>query len=559
MNVVIYARYSSHSQTEQSIEGQLHICYEYAKRNNYTVVGEYIDRAQTGTNDNREQFQKMIADSDRKFFEGILVYQLDRFSRNRYDSATYKAKLKKNGVRVLSAMENISNDPTGIITESILEGMAEYYSVELAQKIRRGMNVNAEKCLSNGSNPGLGYHVDEERRFHVDPEGAAAVREIFEMYASGKTVTEIVNYLNARKVKTSLGKEFNKNSLHRLLRNKRYIGCYMYKGMETPNGMPRIIEDELFERVQHMLDRNKKAPARAKGPEEYLLTTKLFCGYCHEPMTGYGGTGKSGKAYHYYACNKFKRRQCRKKAVRKEMLEERVIRECRNMLTDSNIKRIASAVAEACKADIDSSATKRIKAAMRETDKAIENLWKALESGQSVDMIMERIKMKEQEKAELQIQLAAEASKQVIFTQPQIKAFLYSLKKGDASNENIRRTIVNVFLQAAYLCDDHITLIMNGGGKSVTVDSALLDEVEGHFKERGSLLRAPAPPLFSRKVGYNKRPYRVKLCLPYAVFVCYALDCHKAVCSLFCHANGKSSLLEAAKNRGILLIFSNQL
>ena len=137
MNVVIYARYSSHSQTEQSIEGQLHTCYEYAKNNGYLVVGEYIDRAQSGTTDSRAEFQRMIADSDKHTFEGVLVYQLDRFARNRYDSAINKAKLKKNGVRVISARENISDDASGILVEGVLESMAEYYSAELSQKIRR--------------------------------------------------------------------------------------------------------------------------------------------------------------------------------------------------------------------------------------------------------------------------------------------------------------------------------------------------------------------------------------------------------------------------------------
>lgn len=157
MNVVIYARFSSHSQTEQSIEGQLKVCYEYAESNHYTVVGEYIDRAISGTTDNRAEFQRMISDSDRHTFEGVLVYQLDRFARNRYDSAINKAKLKKNGVRVLSAKENIADDASGILVEGVLESMAEYYSVELSQKIHRGMAINAEKCLSNGSNPGLGF------------------------------------------------------------------------------------------------------------------------------------------------------------------------------------------------------------------------------------------------------------------------------------------------------------------------------------------------------------------------------------------------------------------
>ena len=152
MNAVLYARFSSHSQNEQSIEGQLKACYEFAQREGYIVVGEYIDRALSGKTDNRPQFQKMIADSAKRHFEIIIVYQLDRFSRNRYDSATNKAKLKKNGVRVLSARENITDDASGVLIEGVLESMAEYYSAELSQKIQRGMNLNAEKCLATGSN-----------------------------------------------------------------------------------------------------------------------------------------------------------------------------------------------------------------------------------------------------------------------------------------------------------------------------------------------------------------------------------------------------------------------
>ena len=500
MNIVIYARYSSHSQTEQSIEGQLQTCYEFAKKNGHTVIGEYIDRAQSGTTDGRAEFQRMIADSDRRTFECVLVYQLDRFARNRYDSAINKAKLKKNGVRVISARENIGEDASGILVEGVLESMAEYYSAELSQKIRRGMNINAEKCLSNGSNPGLGYRVDEERQFHVDPETAPLVREIFERYASGKTVAEITKYLNAKQVKTSLGKEFNKNSLHRLLRNKRYIGYYIYKDTETPGGMPRIIDDELFERVQDILNRNKKAPARSRGKQEYLLTTKLLCGYCREMMTGYGGTGKSGKAYQYYACKNFKRRKCKKKVINKEKIEDRIVLECRKLLTDSNIEKIALSVAAACEADYDSSAIKRIKVAIQEAETAIENLWKALEQGQSVEMIAERIEKRKKEKDELQAQLAIEMGKQITFTAPQIKAFLYSLKRGDVNDENNRRGIINIFLRAIYLWDDRMTLILSGGDKPIQIDDILLDEIEEHFEAALSShagcspLVADAPP-----------------------------------------------------------------
>ena len=265
MNAVIYARFSSHSQREQSIEGQLKTCYKFAADNGYTVIGEYIDRAQSGTNDNRAEFQRMIADSDKHTFNAVLVYQLDRFARNRYDSAINKAKLKKNGVRVISARENITDDASGILVEGILESMAEYYSAEMSQKIHRGMSLNAQKCLSNGSNPGLGFKVAPDHTFYVDEDEAVVVREIFERYGKGETVADIIKDLNARQIKTSLGRDFNKNSLHRLLRNKRYIGTYLYKGEETPGGMPRIVSDEVFERVQNILDKNKAAPARSRG------------------------------------------------------------------------------------------------------------------------------------------------------------------------------------------------------------------------------------------------------------------------------------------------------
>ena len=265
MNIVIYARFSSHSQTEQSIEGQLKVCYEYAEQNHYNVIGEYIDRAISGTTDNRAEFQRMIADSDRHTFEAILVYQLDRFARNRYDSAINKSKLKKNGVRVISAKENITDDASGILVEGVLESMAEYYSAELSQKVQRGMQLNAEKCLSNGSNVGLGYHVNENKEFYVDEDEAEIVREVFERYAKGETKKDIIDDLNRLKITTSIGREFNQNSITRLLKNRRYLGIYMYKGTETPGGMPQIVDDDLFYQVQDRMEKNRHAPARAVG------------------------------------------------------------------------------------------------------------------------------------------------------------------------------------------------------------------------------------------------------------------------------------------------------
>lgn len=323
MNVVIYARFSSHSQTEQSIEGQLKVCNEYAAANNYVVVGEYIDRAQSGTTDNRTEFQRMIADSDRHTFEGVLVYQLDRFARNRYDSAINK---------------------------------------------------------------------------------------------------------------------------------------------------------------------------------EYLLTTKLFCGHCKEMMTGCTGTGKHGNKYHYYICNGAKKKVCDKKTIQKALIEERVVQACSELLTEEKVKYIADQVYAACKNDGDLLSVKRLKAALKEADSAIENLWVALEKGQSVDMITERIHKREAEKKELEKQLAIEIKKQSGMEYSVILSFLDYLRMLPNDNEYKRRALVNIFINAIYLYDGYFTMILNAGNRPLSIENIPLDDIEKTFENddvgcsSNSQLVADAPP-----------------------------------------------------------------
>ena len=481
MNVVIYARFSSHSQTEQSIEGQLKACYEYAERNSYTVIGEYIDRALTGTNDNRPEFLRMIEDSGKKTFQGILVYQLDRFARNRYDSAVYKKKLKKNGVRVLSARENISEDASGILIESVLEGMAEYYSAELSMRVRRGLDINASKCLCTGGGIALGFKVDEDRHFQVDEDTAPVVREIFEMYANGKTVTEIITMMNARNIVTSRGSAFNKNSLRKMLKNKRYIGTYTYKGTEVPNGIPRIIDDDLFMQVQEMMEKNRKAPARARAKEEYLLTTKLFCGHCKEMMTGYSGTSHTSAVHHYYICNNRKKKLCKKKNVQKDFIEKLVISECRKLLTPENIERISREVVAASQRDQDMTNVKRLSKQLADIERKRKNLMSAIMECDS-DLIRktlyEQIPLLEKEKSDTELQLTLEKAKQVKLTVSEVRFFLNALRKGDPDSIKYQKALISVLVNAVYLYDDKITLIFNSGDNAVTLDTALLEKIE---------------------------------------------------------------------------------
>lgn len=255
-NAVIYARFSSHNQTEQSIEGQLAECNAYAQRNGYTIVGEYIDRAISGTTDARPNFLKMIDDAQKKQFQYVIVYQLDRFARNRYDSATYKARLKKYGVRVLSARENIADDASGILVEGVLESMAEYFSAELSQKVQRGMNINAQKAISNGGSIPFGFKT-VNKLYVVDDDTAPAVVKIFEMYANGHTIVEINDWLNSHGYRTTLGAPFNKNSLRHLLKNKKYIGVYCYNGVEIPNAKYRnALNEAVFAVSEKILRQN---------------------------------------------------------------------------------------------------------------------------------------------------------------------------------------------------------------------------------------------------------------------------------------------------------------
>ena len=187
---VVYARYSSHSQGEQSIEGQLAAAKKYAADKNYTIIREYVDRAMTGRNDNREAFQKMLADCAKHQFSVIIVWKVDRFGRNREEITINKYRAKKHGVRVEYIAESLGSGPESVILESVLEGMAEYYSLQLSQNIARGRRESAKKHQVLGPLP-LGYTTGEDRLFVVDPETAPIVRRIFADYVSGKTMAEI--------------------------------------------------------------------------------------------------------------------------------------------------------------------------------------------------------------------------------------------------------------------------------------------------------------------------------------------------------------------------------
>lgn len=470
-NAVIYARFSSHAQTEQSIEGQLHVCYDYARREGLNVVGEYIDRAITGKTDNRPDFQRMISDSHKKAFRYVIVYKLDRFARNRYDSAIYKHKLKQNGVKLLSAMENIGDNPESIILEAVLEASAEYYSVDLSQKIKRGSRESALKGRFLGGSVPLGYKL-LDHHLVIDEEKAPIIRYIFEQYAMGVPKKKIVDALNARGAKTKTGKPFSFNSFQTALRNQTYIGKLHWNDVIIP--CPAIIDMDTFNTVQSRLDENRRRGAKEKSTIEYLLSGKVFCGNCGALMNGLSGTGRHGDKFYYYACyGKRKKSGCTKKNEKKDFLEWYVCEQTvKYVLSPDRIKKIAQAVVEEYNKEFDDSSVRALERRIAKLDRDIDKYTDMLLDIPKAarERIYQRIEDADLQKQDLEIDLSKlRIANKIRYTEKDIVAWLKTFCNGDLFDDAFRRRLIDVFINSVYVYDDHIIIFYNiRGGKQVS-------------------------------------------------------------------------------------------
>ena len=456
MNAVIYARYSSHNQREESIEGQIRECTAFADRNGMTIVGEYIDRAVSGKTDNRDAFQKMIRDSEKRNWDAVVVYTLDRIARNRYDSAMYKAKLKKNGVRLIYAKQVIPEGPEGIILESVLEGIAEYYSENLARNVQRGLMENALACKTTGGKPALGYRLTESLHFEIDPVGAKIVREIFQLYADGKTASEVIEYCNNSGYRTAMGRPFNRSSLTTILRNEKYIGIYKVNDVVTEGGIPAIIDKALWEKVQGMIKHNYNTRARGKAKMDYLLTTKLFCGHCGTPMLGESGTGRNGNTYHYYKCfHRKKGEDCDKKPEKKDWIETFVVRHTiEKVLTDENIELISTKAMDIINKEAqDKSVLNALQAEFKDVEKRLKNIVDLMEQGIASSTTKDRLLELENRKEDLIKQIAVESTKRPFLTKERIIYWLESFKDGNVDDPAFRRRVIDTLVNSVYVYD----------------------------------------------------------------------------------------------------------
>lgn len=496
----IYARYSSSNQREESIDAQLRICRKYAEENGYSIVKEYTDSAISGRTDQRPAFQQMIQDSAKGGFDTLLIYSHDRFSRNKYDTATYKTRLKKNGVRIVAVTLPLDDSPESGLMESIMEGFAQYYSENLARSTKRGLEENALRCKSNGPLP-YGYK-SENGEIVLDPLPAKVVNLIYQLYSEGYGKKMICNTLNRNGYRTNRGGEFKVNALHTILSNERYKGIYIYDNKRIEGGMPAIVSEELFDKVQNQVKRNRRARKAMKDENEYLLNGKAFCGECGSPLVGESGRSSTGEVYRYYKCAARKKdpQACQLHTERKEELEDFVVGYiCREVLTDENIQLIAEkefALLEEEAAD--KSLLMALQAEYKQVSAKVENILEAIEQGIITPKTKDRLLELESRQTELEDRIVREKLKKPEFTVDHIVYWLTKFRQGDIKDFEFRRAVINALVNSVFVYDDdtdpnkkgRIIIALNlKNGPVKTLTRSDVQQMGHHFKRNSNYCR----------------------------------------------------------------------
>ena len=460
---VAYARYSSAGQRDVSIEQQLSDIRAFAKREGFTLVHEYADHARSGFKNTsaRTAFQTMMSAAESGTFDTLIVWKVDRFGRNREESAVFKGRLRRFGVRVLYAMEPIPEGSAGVLLEGMLEATAEWYSRQLSENVTRGMTDNAHRCLYNGTRV-LGYCRGPDGRYAINAEEAAVVRHIFDLYTSGVSAARICAQLNGQGILTSRRCPWRPESLLRVISNERYTGVYIWGDFRFPGGMPAIIDQSVFEEAQRM----KKKTARhvEQGAVDYLLTGKAFCGHCGAAMIGDSGTSKDGTRHFYYSCQARKARKgCQKKSVQKDRLESSVIDfVLDHVLSDDQIEKTVDVIMALQAEEMKSSPLAAMEAEYAEVKKKIRNINDAIAAGIWNSSTSAVLKELEDQAEDLRVSVETlRYSQSQLLDHDRVLFFLHRFTKGDRNDPLLRRHVIDTFINAVYVFDDHLDIVTN--------------------------------------------------------------------------------------------------
>ena len=491
---VVSARFSSDNQRDESIDAQLRAINEYADKNNIKIVNQFIDRAKSATSDKRPEFQNMIkfCEADTTGISMVIVHKLDRFSRDKYDSAMYKQKLKVKGIRVVSVLENLDNSPESLILESVIEGMAQYYSANLAREVAKGQRENGLRAMHNGGDAPLGYDVTNDKRYAINKEEAQAVKIIFDMYVNGYSYSNIIDKLNDLGYKTKRGNKFGKNSLHGILSNEKYTGVYVFnktqrKGIngkrnghkqksedeiiKVEGGMPQIIGKDIFIQAQEMMQKRKKAPGSHKAITLYLLTGIIKCGECGHAMQGNKRKDKYGNDYISYRCGcRKQKRDCKNKEIKREYLEEFVLTELEeHVLNDNAIPALSKELNERLKTKSNDNheMLNNLRNKLDKVNKEIENILTAIMSGIMNSMLKDKLDELEQVKLNLdlkinELSIESNSVESVDITEDQIRN-MFGRFKEFVLTRNLPecKKFISDYVKEVVVYRDHVEVIFN--------------------------------------------------------------------------------------------------
>ena len=476
-NAVIYARYSSHNQREVSIEQQVRECMKHAAELGLHVVGTYEDRAISGKTDKRPNFQRMMRDAEKGKFQAVVAWKSNRIGRNMLQAMVNEAKLEDCGVKVFYAEEDFDDTAAGRFALRNMMNVNQFYSENMAEDITRGLYDNASKCMANGRQP-LGYKRGEDGRVVLDEANAAVVREIFTRVAAGDLFVDIARDLNAQGIKTSKGANWNKGSFQSICQNERYRGIYIYGDVRVADGIPRIVSDDLWYRVQEAM-RMKKNPVGTRhrvGAEDYLLTGKLRCGHCGSYMTGVSGTSRNGELHYYYTCQKRRTEHaCDKKNIRRDVIEPAVAQAIKMYcLTDDAIEWIADKTVEYWEKADRNLQLDSIEGDLAAVQSSISNVMKAIEMGVVTETTRDRLIELEKQRTDLKSKLALAKEEVVHVDRKKLISSLLLFRNGDIHDRQYQEDLFKTFLISVYVYDDddngHLKIVFNAFGDNNTVD-----------------------------------------------------------------------------------------
>ncbi|AOY76657.1 recombinase family protein [Clostridium formicaceticum] len=417
---VAYTRFSSDMQSVDSTEAQLQEIQKYANTHDIQIIKIYSDEAISGKTDKRPALQQMLSDAKKGLFDIVLVHKVDRFGRDRYDSAIHKAQLKRQGVSIQYAGQSISDNPEGRLMEGILESFAQYYSENLANETMKGLKVKARRAEFNGGIPPLGYDV-LDKKYVINEVEARVVKLIFDMHASGKTYGEIFASLKFKGYKTKRGADFTKNSLHSILNNEKYIGIYSYNKtaprlygkrnsrkqkdldeiIRIPDAVPKIIDLNTWNLCQERMKSNRESRAKYRAKVTYLLSGIIYC-ECDSKM--HGNTRNNGyHNYHYYRCAK----GC-PNSIQKDTVEDFVLYQLyETYFTDKAIKGLTKKLNEFARAAFEGKDNDMvlIRKDLKRVETEIINIVNAISTIGLSEALTEKLKDLEQVKRDLSFEL----------------------------------------------------------------------------------------------------------------------------------------------------------